>query len=161
MTVALYAGSFDPFTNGHAGVLRAGLQAFERVVVAIGRHPTKPGFLPHDARAEVVRAVAAEWGAGARVGVVAFDGLVVNAARENGAGVLLRGLRDGTDLDYELQMAGMNGAMAPDVQTVFVPAEPTTRHITATLVRQIASMGGDVAPFVPPATLAALAARAK
>ena len=79
-----------------------------------------------------------------------FDNLVVDFAREVGATLLIRGLRDGTDLDYEMQMAGMNGTMAPWLQTVFLPASPEARHITATLVRQIAQMGGDIKPFVPP-----------
>ena len=79
-----------------------------------------------------------------------FDNLVVDFAREVGATILIRGLRDGTDLDYEMQMAGMNGTMAPWLQTVFLPASPEARHITATLVRQIAGMGGDIDPFVPP-----------
>ena len=91
-----------------------------------------------------------------RLSVVAFSGLVVDSAREHGARLLVRGLRDGTDLDFEMQMAGMNRQMAPDVQTVFVPAEPVSRPITATLVRQIAQMGGDVSAFVPAAVLEAL-----
>ena len=161
MRVAFYAGSFDPFTNGHLDVLRAGLAMADRVVVGIGRHPTKTGFLPVGERSGVIGRVAEGMGAAERVETVEFEGLVVEAVRDAGATLLLRGLRDGTDLDYEMQMAGMNGAMAPDVTTVFVPATPGTRHITATLVRQIAAMGGDVTPFVPQATLAALASRAK
>ena len=74
---------------------------------------------------------------------------MVEAARGAGAGVIVRGLRDAADFDYEMQMAGMNGALAPEVRTVFLPASPATRHITATLVRQIAGMGGDVGSFVP------------
>ena len=93
------------------------------------------------------------------VSVVSFQGLVVEAAKEAGATVLVRGLRDGTDLDYEMQMAGMNRAMAPGITTVFAPAFPESRHITATLVRQIAKMGGDVTPFVPAVVQKALAAR--
>jgi pantetheine-phosphate adenylyltransferase len=87
---------------------------------------------------------------------ITFGGLVVDAAKKAGAGILIRGLRDGTDLDYEMQMAGMNGAMAPDIQTVFLPASPAVRPIKATLVRQIAGMGGDVSAFVPSAVAAKL-----
>ena len=86
----------------------------------------------------------------AKLEFITFDDLVVQAAKRVGATLLIRGLRDGTDLDYEMQMAGMNGAMAPDIQTVFLPASPLVRPITATLVRQIAGMGGDVSAFVPP-----------
>jgi pantetheine-phosphate adenylyltransferase len=88
---------------------------------------------------------------------ITFDDLVVGVARRTGATALIRGLRDGSDFDYEMQMAGMNGAMAPAVQTVFLPASPAVRPITATLVRQIARMGGDVSAFVP----ASVAARLK
>ena len=92
----------------------------------------------------------AEFGARrSRIKVVSFDGLVIDAARKHGASIMIRGLRDGTDLDYEMQMAGMNETMAPELQTVFLPASPSVRTITATLVRQIASMGGDIRPFVP------------
>ena len=88
-------------------------------------------------------------GEGAALEVATFDDLAVAAAHRHGATILVRGLRDGTDLDYEMQMAAMNAAMAPGVQTVFVPASPLVRPITATLVRQIARMGGDVSGFVP------------
>jgi len=87
--------------------------------------------------------------AGCEFACITFDDLAVAAARRVGATIMIRGLRDGTDLDYEMQLAGMNAAMAPDVQTVFLPASPMVRPITATLVRQIASMGGDVSTFVP------------
>jgi pantetheine-phosphate adenylyltransferase len=90
---------------------------------------------------------------------VSFDGLVIDAARQQGAAIMIRGLRDGTDLDYEMQMAGMNETMAPDLQTVFLPASPSVRTITATLVRQIASMGGDIRPFVPAVVAEALTAK--
>ncbi|MBU2192063.1 MAG: pantetheine-phosphate adenylyltransferase, partial [Alphaproteobacteria bacterium] len=94
-----------------------------------------------------------------RIKVVSFDGLVIDAARQQGAAIMIRGLRDGTDLDYEMQMAGMNETMAPDLQTVFLPASPSVRTITATLVRQIASMGGDIRPFVPAVVAEALTAK--
>jgi len=88
--------------------------------------------------------------AGTTLDVITFDDLAVNAAKRVDATLLIRGLRDGTDFDYEMQMAGMNGVMAPKINTVFIPASPSVRPITATLVRQIAKMGGDVKDFVPP-----------
>jgi len=148
--VALYPGSFDPITNGHVGVLAAALRLADEVVVAIGIHPAKKPMFDLDERRAMIAEVAdALPGARGRVRVETFDGLVVEAARKLGAGAIIRGLRDAADFDYEMQMAGMNGAMAPEVATVFLPATPETRHITATLVRQIAAMGGDVGPFVP------------
>ena len=148
-------------TNGHVAVLAAGARLFDRVVVAIGIHPGKVPMLSPDVRRALVESSCANIfaGAGCVLEVVTFDGLAVEAARAHGAGAILRGLRDGSDLDYEMQMAGMNAAMAPSVQTVFVPAPHEVRHITATLVRQIAGMGGDISAFVPGSVRIALAAK--
>jgi pantetheine-phosphate adenylyltransferase len=159
--VALYAGSFDPLTNGHLCVLEASLAVADMVIAAIGVHPGKKPLFSVEERTDLItQAAAGEFGPEAgRIKVVAFDGLVVDAARRHGASIIIRGLRDGTDLDYEMQMAGMNETMAPDLQTVFLPASPSVRAITATLVRQIASMGGDVGHFVPQVVAAALAGR--
>jgi pantetheine-phosphate adenylyltransferase len=155
---ALYPGTFDPVTNGHVDVLSAALALADHVVVAIGIHPSKRPMFPLAARKQMIAAAArALPDAVGRVRVTTFDGLVVDAARKEGAGIIVRGLRDAADFDYEMQMAGMNGTMAPDIHTVFLPAAPTTRHITATLVRQIAAMGGDVTPFVPPNVAAKIA----
>jgi pantetheine-phosphate adenylyltransferase len=157
---AIYAGSFDPPTNGHLDVLRATLAFAGKVVVAIGVHPGKTPLFSFDERVDLVRRACAEFASdSSRVEVVSFDGLLVDAARQAGATLMIRGLRDGTDLDYEMQMAGMNGTMAPELKTVFLPASPQVRAITATLVRQIARMGGDVSPFVPQVVAAALAAK--
>jgi pantetheine-phosphate adenylyltransferase len=149
--IALYPGTFDPITNGHVDILAGALALADRVVVAIGVHPAKtPLFTLAERQAMISEAVSGLGGnAVGRVTSVAFGGLVVDAARAAGAGVIVRGLRDAADFDYEMQMAGMNGALAPAVKTVFLPASPATRHITATLVRQIAAMGGDVSSFVP------------
>lgn len=158
---AIYPGSFDPPTNGHLGVIAAALRLCDRLVVAIGVHAAKTPTLSIEDRLELIEATAAPLaqGAGVAFEVRKFDGLVVHAAREAGASLLIRGLRDSGDLDYEMRMAAMNAAMAPEVQTVFLPAALSTRHITATLVRQIAAMGGDIAPFVPAAVLAKLNGR--
>ncbi len=134
---ALYAGSFDPVTNGHLDVVRQAARLVDRLVLAIGVHSGKAPLFSAEERLAML---------GETCGPV-------------GATLLIRGLRDGTDLDYEMQMAGMNEAMAPDVLTVFLPASPIVRPITATLVRQIAAMGGDVAAFVPAAVLRRLQAK--
>lgn len=156
----LYSGSFDPVTNGHVDVLAQALDLADRVVVAIGVHPGKKPLFDFEERVEMIRETVAALGVDqARVDVVAFSDLVVEAARRAGAVAIVRGLRDGTDLDYEMQMAGMNGAMAPSVRTLFLPASPGVRHITATLVRQIAAMGGDVRPFAPESVARRLAER--
>ena len=158
--VAIYGGSFDPITNGHMDVLRATLAVFDKVVVAIGTHPGKKGLFDFKERVSLIDEVIESEGIPSdAIEIVSFDGLIVDAARSHGAKALVRGLRDGTDLDYEMQMAGMNEMMAPDLQTVFFPASPSVRTITATLVRQIASMGGDTSPFVPAAVDKALRAK--
>jgi pantetheine-phosphate adenylyltransferase len=158
--IALYSGSFDPMTHGHADVVRRALHIADRLVIAIGVHPGKTPLFSFDERTALIgQAFAAEPGLLARLTVVSFSGLLVDCARTERASFIVRGLRDGTDLDYEMQMAGMNGAMEPAIPTVFLPASPGVRHITATLVRQIAAMGGDVSAFAPPAVADALARR--
>ncbi|MCG6859279.1 MAG: pantetheine-phosphate adenylyltransferase [Salaquimonas sp.] len=156
--IAYYPGSFDPLTNGHVDVLRQALALCDEVVVGIGVQASKTPMFSFEERSELIAAAigAVESDTQNRVRVESFEGLVIHAARAAGANMLVRGLRDGTDLDYEMQMAGMNGVMAPDIKTVFFPASPQFRAITATLVRQVAQMGGDVAPFVPEAVLTAL-----
>src|SRR5438552_8157887 len=159
--IALYPGTFDPVTNGHVDILAGALALADKVVIAIGVHPSKtPLFALKDRQAMIGEAVKTLGKAAAgRVSNTTFEGLVVDAAREAGATIIVRGLRDAADFDYEMQMAGMNGAMAPDVKTVFLPASPASRHITATLVRQIAAMGGDISSFVPAAVARRLNAK--
>jgi pantetheine-phosphate adenylyltransferase len=151
--IALYPGSFDPVTNGHLDVVRHSVGLCDRLIVAIGIHPGKKPLFSVEERLEMLQEVFAPVAAkaGCALDCVTFDDLVITAAQRVGASILIRGLRDGTDLDYEMQMAGMNEAMAPEVATVFLPASPTVRPITATLVRQIAGMDGDVSNFVPKA----------
>jgi pantetheine-phosphate adenylyltransferase len=159
LRTALYPGSFDPLTNGHVDVIRAACLLCDRLVVAVGVHSSKAPLLAAPARLEMIEAVAGPLGREANVAVEArtFGNLIVDLAWQVGATLLVRGLRDGSDFDYEMHMAGMNATMAPAVQTVFLPASPGVRHITATLVRQIAGMGGDITPFVPPIVAARLA----
>jgi pantetheine-phosphate adenylyltransferase len=149
--IGIYAGTFDPITNGHLDVLEASARICDRLIVAIGVHPgKKPVFDAEERKAMIEKASASIARAyKVKIEVITFDGLVITAARKAKATLLIRGLRDGTDFDYEMQMSGMNGEMAPQIQTVFIPATPPTRHITGTLVRQIAAMGGDVSKFVP------------
>jgi pantetheine-phosphate adenylyltransferase len=150
---ALYAGSFDPLTLGHLDVIRQAAALADRVVVAIGVHPGKSPLFSAEERAAMIREDCAGVVGESSLDVVTFSDLAVDAAGRHGAGFLVRGLRDGTDFDYEMQMAGMNAVLAPQVRTVFVPASAAVRPITATLVRQIAAMGGDVSGFVPAGVL--------
>lgn len=156
---AFFAGSFDPLTNGHLAVIAAAAALCDRLVIAVGLHPGKAPVFSFEERAALIRAETAGLAsaAGCALDVTHFDDLAVTAARRAGAGLLIRGIRDGTDLDYEMQIAGMNAAMAPGLRTIFIPASSATRHITATLVRQIARMGGDVSAFAPAGVVEALA----
>jgi len=156
---ALFAGTFDPITNGHLDVIGRAVHLADRLVLAIGIHPGKVPLFSADERLAMLDEICAPLGraAGCEIACTTFADLVVAAARREGATILIRGLRDAADFDYEMQMAGMNATMAAEVQTVFLPAAPAVRPITATLVRQIAGMGGDVSAFVP----AIVAARLK
>ena len=156
----LYSGSFDPVTLGHVDVLSQALDLADRVVVAIGVHPAKKPLFSFEERVEMIAETVVSLEVDpTRVEVIAFSDLVVDAARRVGAVGIVRGLRNGSDLDYEMPMAGMNGVMAPSIRTLFLPASPSVGHITATLVRQIAAMGGDITPFVPAGVAARLAKR--
>jgi pantetheine-phosphate adenylyltransferase len=158
MKIGFYTGSFDPLTNGHIDVIGDALDIADKLVVAIGVHPGKKPLFDFDERAALIMdALKAAFHA--RIGdvlVQSFDGLAVDAANKANATIMVRGLRDGTDFDYEMNMAGMNRQLAPHIRTIFFPAKPNSRHITATLVRQIASMGGDISGFVPENVAAAL-----
>ena len=148
---ALFAGSFDPMTNGHLDVVRSAVAMVDRLVLAVGIHPGKVPLFAAEERVAMLEEVCTPLAraAGCEIAVSTFADLAIAAARRAGATILIRGVRDASDFDYEMQMAGMNAVMAPEVQTVFVPASPAVRPITATLVRQIAGMGGDVSAFVP------------
>jgi pantetheine-phosphate adenylyltransferase len=154
-------GSFDPLTNGHIDVMASAASVCDELIVSIGINSSKAPMFDAAERQALIEAVCKDELArlSCTLKVVTFSGLAVEAGRKYGASLLVRGLRDGSDLDYEMPMAGMNGAMAPELKTVFFAASPSVRHITATLVRQIASMGGDVSPFVPAAVLQALKAK--
>jgi pantetheine-phosphate adenylyltransferase len=159
--IALYPGSFDPVTNGHLDVVRQAVTLCDRLVVAVGVHSGKKPLFSTEERLTMVREVFGPiaQNAGCAFDCTTYDNLTVAAARALGAAIMIRGLRDGTDLDYEMQLAGMNATMAPEVQTVFVPASTAVRPITATLVRQIAAMGGEYCAFVPPSVAASLKAK--
>jgi pantetheine-phosphate adenylyltransferase len=161
--IGFTSGSFDPVTNGHLDVIGRAARMVDRLVVGIGVHPGKTALFSTDEKIEMLRAETAPIAAaaGCQIEIVTFANLTVDAAKAAGATAIFRGLRDGTDFDYEMQMAGMNGTMAPGVDTVFLPASPAVRHITGTLVRQIALMGGDVSAFVSPGVAKRLAAKAQ
>lgn len=151
MITAFYPGSFDPLTLGHLDIIRRAGKLVDKLVIGVGvHHGKKPkysddervGMLTHECL-RLAKSCACQFD------IVTFENLAVDAAREHGATMIIRGLRDASDFDYEMQMAGMNAGLAGDIETVFLASSPEVRHIAASLVRQIVNMGGDVSPFVP------------
>ena len=160
--IGFYSGSFDPVTLGHSDVIRRAAALVDKLVIGIGNNPGKAPMFSEAERVAMledeVRDIAKV--PGTKISIVTFSGLAVETARTHKASVIIRGLRDGTDFDYEMQMSGMNGEMAPEIQTIYVSASPGVRHIAANLVRAVASMGGDASPFVSKHVLKRLKAKA-
>src|SRR5262245_9522039 len=161
--VGFTSGSFDPVTNGHRDVIERAARLVDTLVVGVGVHPGKTPLFSVAEKIDLLKTETAPIAkaTGTKIEIVTFDNLTVEAAAAAGASVIFRGLRDANDFDYEMQMAGMNGSMAPTIQTVFLPASPQVRHITGTLVRQIALMGGDVSKFASPGVARKLKAKAR
>ena len=157
MKKAVYPGTFDPITRGHEDLVRRASQLFDAVVVAIAASPGKKPFFTLDERVEMAREVLGQY---ANVEVTGFSGLLMDFLRQGEARIIVRGLRAVSDFEYEFQMAGMNRILYPDVETVFLTPAEQYQFISATMVREIASLGGNVAPFVNPVLAHRLAAKA-
>jgi len=156
MSHALFPGTFDPVTLGHLDLIRRAAALFGSVTAAVAVNPDKSELLPLEARLELLREVTADI---AGVRVARLTGLVVNGARELGCDVIVRGARSAGDFEYEAQMARTNRVMAPDLDTVVLLAAPDHAHVSSTLVRQVARMGGPVDSFVPAQVARALEER--
>lgn len=154
--IAVYPGTFDPLTRGHEDLVRRACGLFERVIVGIAQSRSKRPCFELDERVAMAREILAPF---ENAEVVGFDGLLMNFLRERGATVIVRGLRAVSDFEYEFQMAGMNRSLYPDVETVFLTPGEQYMFISATMVREIASLGGDVSKFVQPSVGARLAER--
>lgn len=151
--VAIYPGTFDPFTRGHHDLVRRAAALFETVIVAVARSNTKGPIFTLDERVEIAREAL---GAYPNVKVMGFDCLLMDFLQQQGARVIMRGLRAVSDFEYEFQMAGMNRKLHPEVETVFLTPAEEYMFISATMVREIARLGGDVSKFVQPCVLARL-----
>jgi pantetheine-phosphate adenylyltransferase len=157
---ALFPGTFDPFTRGHLDLVLRAAAVFSKVTVAVARNPEKQALFGPEARADLARVALAAAGPVARgVEVTLIPGLVVQACEELGADVIVRGARSGTDFDFEVPMARTNRSLLPRIDTVLLAPSPEFAHISSTLVRQIASMGGDASGLVPENVAQALRAR--
>jgi pantetheine-phosphate adenylyltransferase len=159
-SIAVYPGSFDPITNGHLDILGRALAVFDTVVIGVLENPRKSPLLPADTRIAVIRdALAADAAAIIdRVEVKSFDGLTVDFARANGASAIVRGLRAVSDFETEMQLAHNNRVLAPDVDSVFFMTSVENAYVSSSLVKEIASFGGDVSTMVPAAARAAVEA---
>jgi pantetheine-phosphate adenylyltransferase len=156
--IAVYTGVFDPVHLGHLDVIRRGARLVDRLVVGVGDNPEKTPLFNQEERVALVRSVAADI---ANVEVKPFSGLAVGFVRSIGARLMLRGIRTTSDMEYEFDMSLTNLALDPGIETVFLMAASTYTHISGTLLRQIASFGGDLSRFVPPQVQQALLDRAR
>lgn len=154
--LAVYAGSFDPITFGHLDLIERASRLFHRVVIAIGKHPTKKSFFSFTERMDLLRQVTQGI---PNVRIESFDGLLIHYCERIGARVIVRGLRAATDFEYELQIAHANADMAPRIDTIFLPTRTNYGFVSASLVREIASHGGDVSHYVPAVVCSALKAK--
>jgi len=152
--VALCPGSFDPPTNGHIDVVERASRHFPRLIVAVLRNAAKEALLPVPERVRLLREALSHLPA---VEVESFEGLLVDLARERGAGVIVKGLRSTSDMGYELQMAHINASLLPEADTLFIAASPRWSFLSSSMVKEVARYGGDVSGFVPPPVAAALA----
>ncbi|HEX4474036.1 MAG TPA: pantetheine-phosphate adenylyltransferase [Polyangiaceae bacterium] len=151
--LAIYAGSFDPPTNGHLDLVDRASKLFPRVIVALGHHPSRSPLFSVKERVDLLTKVVEPM---KNVVVAVFDGLLVDYARKVDASIIVRGLRAATDFEYELQIAHANADLAPEIDTVFLPTRTNYGFISASLVREIASHGGDVSRYAPHAVCEAL-----
>jgi pantetheine-phosphate adenylyltransferase len=154
--LAIYAGSFDPPTNGHLDLVERASRLFPQVIVAVGKNSSRAPLFTPEERIEMMREVCSPY---SNVVVDSFEGLLVDYGKRVGARVIVRGLRAGTDFEYELQIAHANADLKPEIDTVFLPTRTNYGFISASLVREIASHGGDVSRYAPPVVCAALKRR--
>lgn len=153
MQRAVYPGTFDPMTMGHVDLVKRASKLFDSVIIAIASSDSKKPMFSLQERIDIGNKIFVE---DPKVEVVGFSGLLVNFAKENGADILIRGLRVVADFEYEFQLANMNRAMSPEIESVFLTPKEEYSYISSSLVKEIATMGGDVKRFVDPVTLEAL-----
>jgi len=151
--VAVYAGSFDPVTFGHVDLIERAVALFDKVIIAIGVHPTRKPLFTLEERLDLLREVSKHLPA---VSVASFNGLLIDYCQSVGAKSIVRGLRVVTDFEYELQIAHANADLRPEIDTIFLPSRTEHGFVSATLIREIASHGGDVSRYAPPIVCAAL-----
>ena len=158
MRVAIYAGTFDPVTGGHLSVIGRAAALFDRLIVVVAVNPEKQPLFSAEERVEMIREVAAPW---PNVEATSTQGFVVELAHERGARYLVRGVRSATDVEGEISLANMNHALAPDVETVFIPAHPELSEVSSSKLKELFVAGADVSRYCPPLVLARLEERTR
>ena len=148
--VALYPGTFDPITNGHLDIIGRAVKLYDKLVLGVALNSAKGPLFSFDERVEMASELANSVAGDTKVEVLPFDGLLMHFAEQVGASSIIRGLRAVSDFEYEFQMVGMNQRLNPDIETVFLMADPRHQAIASRLVKEIAKLGGEVEPFVPP-----------
>jgi pantetheine-phosphate adenylyltransferase len=156
--VAVYTGTFDPVHYGHLDIIQRGSRLYDRLIVGVGINPDKRTLFQSEERVQLIREVTGGWG---NVEVQAFDGLAVRFVRACGARIMVRGLRTLSDMEYEFTMSLMNLNLDPEIETVFLMAKEEFSHVSSSLLRQIAALGGDLSKFLPPQVQTALSERAR
>jgi pantetheine-phosphate adenylyltransferase len=156
--IAVYTGTFDPVHRGHLDVISRGSRLFDKLIVGVGVNPDKKNFFDIDERVRLIQAVVTQY---SNVEVVKFDGLAVRFVRERGARIMIRGLRTLSDMEYEFTMSLMNQNLDQEIETVFLMANEEFSHVSSSLLRQIAQLGGDLTKFLPEPVKLALVERAK
>ena len=148
--VALYPGTFDPITNGHLDIIGRAVKLYDKLVIGVALNTSKGPLFSFEERVEMARELAESVAKGTEIEVRPFEGLLMHFAEEVGANSIIRGLRAVSDFEYEFQMVGMNQRLNPDIETVFLMADPRHQAIASRLVKEIAKLGGNIDPFVPP-----------
>ncbi|MEQ8405605.1 MAG: pantetheine-phosphate adenylyltransferase [Oceanicaulis sp.] len=148
--VALYPGTFDPITNGHLDIIGRAVKLYDKLVIGVALNTSKGPLFSFEERVAMARELAESVADGTEIEVRPFEGLLMHFAEEVGANSIIRGLRAVSDFEYEFQMVGMNQRLNPDIETVFLMADPRHQAIASRLVKEIAKLGGNIDPFVPP-----------
>jgi pantetheine-phosphate adenylyltransferase len=158
MRVAVYAGTFDPITRGHLSVIERGARLFDRILVVVALNPSKQPLLSVEERTQMIREVTSPW---PNVECTGTDGYVVEFARMHGARYLVRGVRSCTDVEGEIALANMNHELAPDIETIFIPAHPELSEVSSSKLKELVIQGMDISRYCPPEIAARLRERVK
>lgn len=150
MITAVYAGSFDPITNGHLDIIKRSLLICDQLIIAIGVNPSKKPLFDCNARYSQIDKAIRDSMPNGKISIELFHGLLIEYAKRNKASILIRGIRNISDFEYEINMANTNKLLAPNIETVFLPTSPQLMVVSSSMVKEIHACGGDVSQFVPP-----------